>query len=83
MKVIRKVVKQGYAEVESRQTRGVTNIAFPILGSPGHARAVLNVPYIARIDNKVTPSIAAVKELLRETAAELSLLMGHVAGERA
>ena len=81
MKVIRKVVKQGYAEVQSRQTRGVTNIAFPILDSPGRARAVLNVPYVARIDKKVTPSVAAVKELLRETAAELSLLMGHVASD--
>jgi DNA-binding IclR family transcriptional regulator len=78
VKVIGKVVRQGYAEVQSRQTRGVTNIAFPILGSSGHARAVLNVPYIERIDNKVTPSIAAVKDVLRETAAELSLLMGHV-----
>ena len=83
MTVIRKVVRQGYAEVQSRQTRGVTNIAFPILGLPGRARAVLNVPYIERIDNKVTPSIAAVKELLRETAGELSLLMGHVAGDGA
>ena len=83
MKIIRKVVREGYAEVQSRQTRGVTNIAFPILGSPGRARAVLNVPYVERIDKKVTPSIAAIKELLRETAAELSLLMGHVASERA
>jgi DNA-binding IclR family transcriptional regulator len=83
MTVIRKVVRQGYAEVQSRQTRGVTNIAFPILGLPGRARAVLNVPYIERIDKKVTPSIAAVKELLRETAGELSLLMGHVASDGA
>src|SRR3954470_10494290 len=81
--IIRKVVRQGYAQVQSRQTRGVTNIAFPILGSPGCARAVLNVPYVERIDQKVTPSIAAIKDLLRETAAELSLLMGHVAGDGA
>jgi len=39
---------------------------------------VLNIPYIERIDKKITPSIAAVKEMLRETAARLSLLMGHV-----
>jgi hypothetical protein len=38
---------------------------------------VLNIPYIERIDKKVTPSIAAVKEMLRETTARLSLLMGH------
>jgi len=79
--VIRKVVGQGYAQLQSRQTRGVTNIAFPILGSSGHARAVLNIPYIERIDNKVTPSIADVREMLQKTAAELSLLMGHVAGD--
>jgi hypothetical protein len=30
------------------------------------------------IDKKVTPSIAAVKEMLREAAARLSLLMGYV-----
>jgi hypothetical protein len=40
--------------------------------------AALNVPYIERIDKKVTPSIEAVKEMLREMAARLSLLMGHV-----
>ena len=40
--------------------------------------AVLNIPYIERIDKKVTPSVDAVKEMLRETAARLSLLMGYV-----
>jgi DNA-binding IclR family transcriptional regulator len=49
--------EKGYAEVQSRQTRGVTNIAFPIRGRTGHAVAVLNIPYIERIDKKVTPSI--------------------------
>ena len=78
-KIIRDVARKGYAEVQSRQTRGVTNIAFPISGSAGHAVAVLNVPYIERIDKKVTPSIEAVKEMLRESAARLSLLMGYVA----
>jgi DNA-binding IclR family transcriptional regulator len=77
-KIVRDVAKKGYAEVQSRQTRGVTNIAFPIRGSAGHAVAVLNVPYIERIDKKVTPSIGAVREMLRESAARLSLLMGFV-----
>ena len=77
-KIVRDVARKGYAEVQSRQTRGVTNIAFPIRGPTGHAIAVLNVPYIERIDKKVTPSIEAVKEMLRESAARLSLLMGYV-----
>ncbi len=77
-KIVRDVARNGYAKVQSRQTRGVTNIAFPIRGPTGHAVAVLNIPYIERIDKKVTPSIAAVKEMLRESAARLSLLMGYV-----
>src|SRR5437773_6069022 len=77
-KIVREVATKGYAEVQSRQTRGVTNIAFPIRGTLGNAIAVINIPYIERIDKKVTPSIAAVKELLREAAARLSLLMGYV-----
>jgi DNA-binding IclR family transcriptional regulator len=77
-KIVRDVARKGYAEVQSRQTRGVTNIAFPIRGQTGHSIAVLNVPYIERIDKKVTPSIEVVKEMLRESAARLSLLMGYV-----
>src|SRR5437868_4108667 len=76
--IIRDVAKKGYAQLQSRQIRGVTNIAFPVLSTAGQAIAVLNIPYIERIDKKITPSIAAVKEMLRETAARLSLLMGHV-----
>jgi DNA-binding IclR family transcriptional regulator len=79
LKIVRDVAKKGYAQLQSRQIRGVTNIAFPVLGASGHAIAVLNIPYIERIDKKITPSIADVKETLRETAAGLSLLMGHVA----
>jgi DNA-binding IclR family transcriptional regulator len=78
-KIVRDVAKKGYAEVQSRQTRGVTNVAFPIKGIHGHAIAVINVPYIERIDKKVTPSVADVKEMLREAASRLSLLMGYVA----
>jgi DNA-binding IclR family transcriptional regulator len=77
---VREVAKNGYAQLQSRQIRGVSNIAFPILDTSGHAIAVLNIPYIERIDKKITPSIAEVKEMLRDTAARLSLLMGYVDG---
>ena len=76
--VVRDVARKGYAQIQSRQIRGVTNIAFPVLDTAGHAMAVLNIPYIERIDKKITPSTAAVKEMLRETAGRLSLLMGYV-----
>jgi DNA-binding IclR family transcriptional regulator len=77
MKIVREVAEKGYAQLQSRQIRGVANIAFPVIGTSGNAIAVLNIPYIVRIDKKITPSIAAVKEMLRETTARLSLLMGH------
>ena len=77
-KIVRGVARSGYARVQSRQIRGVTNIAFPVLDTSGHAAAVLNIPYIERIDKKVTPSIAAVTEMLGDVTGRLSLLMGHV-----
>jgi DNA-binding IclR family transcriptional regulator len=78
LKITRDVARKGYAQLQSRQIRGVTNIAFPILDGSGHALAVLNIPYIERIDKKVTPSIDAVRAMLQETAQRLSLLMGYV-----
>jgi DNA-binding IclR family transcriptional regulator len=78
LKVVRNVAKKGYAQIQSRQIRGVANIAFPVLNTSGNAMAVLNIPYIERIDKKITPSIPAIREMLRETAQRLSLLMGYV-----
>jgi DNA-binding IclR family transcriptional regulator len=77
-KAVREVARNGHAQMQSRQIRGVSNIAFPILGSAGYAVAALNIPYIERIDKKVTPSIADAKEALADSSRTLSLLMGHV-----
>ncbi len=77
-KNVDEVARNGHAQMPSRQIRGVSNIAFPVLGSAGHAVAALNIPYIERIDKKVPPSIAAAKEALQQGATHLSLLMGHV-----
>ena len=70
--------EEGYAQIQSRQIRGVANIAFPVLDTSGNAMAVLNIPYLERIDKKITPSIPAIIEMLRETAQRLSPLMGYV-----
>ena len=78
LKVVRNVARKGYAQIQSRQIRGVANIAFPVLDTSGNAMAVLNIPYIERIDKKITPSIPAIREMLRGTAQRLSLLMGYV-----
>ena len=69
--------KRGYERMPSRQTRGVTNIAFPVLGSSGYAVGAINVPFIERIDRKVAPDQNAVRDLVGKAAATLSRLVGH------
>ena len=38
-RIVQEVARKGYAQVQSRQIRGVINIAFPILNSSGHGGA--------------------------------------------
>jgi DNA-binding IclR family transcriptional regulator len=66
----------GHEIVPSRQMRGVTNIAFPVIGSTGDAIAAVNVPYLERIDMKLNPEFDAVCRLVEDMAARLSALMG-------
>jgi DNA-binding IclR family transcriptional regulator len=68
--------EQGYALMPSKQIRGVTNIAYPVFSSEGTARAVIQVPYIERVDNVVTPDIDEVSAVLQDVSACLSRLMG-------
>ncbi|EMD9436659.1 IclR family transcriptional regulator [Burkholderia cepacia] len=63
----------GYLRQDSRQAYGVTDLTVPILGPSGHAIAVLTCPYMRRIDAHMAPSVDAVVDGLRETAAHLSM----------
>jgi DNA-binding IclR family transcriptional regulator len=66
----------GHEIVPSRQMRGVTNVAFPVIGSNGDAIAAVNVPYLERIDKKVNPEFDEVCRMVGEMAGRLSALMG-------
>jgi DNA-binding IclR family transcriptional regulator len=66
----------GHEIVPSRQMRGVTNVAFPVIGSSGDAIAAVNVPYLERIDKKVNPEFDEVCRMVGEMAERLSALMG-------
>jgi DNA-binding IclR family transcriptional regulator len=66
----------GHEIVPSRQMRGVTNVAFPVIGNTGDAIAAVNVPYLERIDQKVNPEFGDVCRMVGEMAARLSALMG-------
>ena len=62
-----------YKQCESRQSFGVVDISFPILGPDGNALAVLTSPYIRRIDKHAGPSLDEARVLLQQAAQELSL----------
>ncbi|WDD91180.1 IclR family transcriptional regulator [Burkholderia sp. FERM BP-3421] len=64
---------RGHLQQESRQTFGVTDLTYPILGPSGHAIAALTCPYLRRIDAYVAPSLDAVAASLRDTARGLSM----------
>jgi DNA-binding IclR family transcriptional regulator len=66
----------GHEIVPSRQMRGVTNVAFPVIGSSGDAIAAVNVPYLERIDKKINPEFDEVCTMVGEMAGHLSILMG-------
>jgi DNA-binding IclR family transcriptional regulator len=66
----------GHEIVPSRQMRGVTNVAFPVIGSSSDAIAAVNVPYLERIDKKVNPEFDEVCRMVGEMAGRLSALMG-------
>ncbi|WP_323119027.1 IclR family transcriptional regulator [Burkholderia alba] len=66
----------GHIQQESRQTFGVTDVTYPILGPSGQAIAALTCPYMRRIDAYVAPSVDAISEMLHDTAKSLSMFRG-------
>ncbi|MBB4222571.1 MULTISPECIES: IclR family transcriptional regulator [Variovorax] len=74
--ILQEVRERGYSAMPSKQTRGITNIAFPVMGAADHAIASINVPYIERIDQKSAPDVTQVREIVGNIAARLSALMG-------
>ncbi len=66
----------GHEIVPSRQMRGVTNVAFPVIGSGGDAIAAVNVPYLERIDKKLNPAFEDVCAMVGQMTSRLSALMG-------
>ena len=75
--ILADVRKDGCACMASRQIRGITNVAFPVMGVGNHVIAAINVPHIERIDQKESPSIAQVQEIVGNVAKRLSTLMGY------
>jgi DNA-binding IclR family transcriptional regulator len=74
--ILQEVRERGHAAMPSRQIRGITNIAFPVMGAVGHVIAAINVPHLERIDQKGGPDVTQVRDIVSNIAARLSALMG-------
>ena len=74
--MLQDVRERGYSAMPSKQTRGITNIAFPVMGAADHVIASINVPYIERIDQKSAPDAVQVRGIVGNIAGRLSALMG-------
>lgn len=74
--ILQEVRARGYSAMPSQQTRGITNIAFPVMGAADHVIASINVPYIERIDQKSAPDVVQVRGIVGNITARLSALMG-------
>lgn len=64
--------QQGFEITPSDTTEGVTNIAFPVLDADGRAVAVVNCPYLKRLDNLAVPDRDVVIERYQSFASALS-----------
>jgi DNA-binding IclR family transcriptional regulator len=66
----------GYEMMDSHQTRGVLNLAVPVLGPDGNAIASLTCPFLSRIDRGDAPNARLVLESLKHCGRELSKISG-------
>lgn len=67
---------RGYEAMPSRQTRGVFNLAAPVLRPDGSAIAAVTCPYIERIEDSAAPGVDAVAQRIAQLGRELSLFSG-------
>lgn len=72
-----RIQEQGHEERDSYEIRGVINISYPVLDERGSVLAALTVPYLARIEESVTPK--DVHASLREASALLTEAVGGMA----
>jgi DNA-binding IclR family transcriptional regulator len=69
-----KIRRRGYESRASYEVKGVVNISFPVLSAQGNAVAGLTVPYVKRIEDKI--SVPDVVESLRVASQQISEALG-------
>jgi DNA-binding IclR family transcriptional regulator len=73
-KHLAKIRARGYERRASYQVAGVINVSFPILNVLGQAIAGLTVPYVKRLEEKL--SMNEVVDAVREASRQISEAMG-------
>ena len=66
------VRRQGYEEMPSAQTAGVTNLSVPIIGPMGTVMAVVTCPYTKRLDKADAPNMVEALTQLRAAVNAIS-----------
>lgn len=69
---LQRIREQGCDTMPSDTTVGVTNLAYPVFDPHSQAVAVVNCPYLERIDDLAVPNIEQVKTLYSKLAIELT-----------
>lgn len=69
-----KIRRAGYERRASYEVKGVVNISFPVLSAQGNAVAGLTVPYVKRIEDKI--SVPDVVKVLRVASQKISESLG-------
>jgi DNA-binding IclR family transcriptional regulator len=72
---------RGYERRASYEVAGVMNVSFPVLNLQGEAIAGLTVPYVKRLEDKIT--LTEVVSALREASRRISEAMGAMPSSRA
>lgn len=72
LKRLTAIREQGCEITPSDTTEGVTNMAFPVLDASGRAIAVVNCPYLKRLDSLAVPDQDVVIARYRAFASALS-----------
>jgi IclR family pca regulon transcriptional regulator len=79
MKRLERIRQEGYALGEDEYVTGLRSVAVPVFDQSGHAEAAINVPVFSQLCGK-QELLEQYLPLVRETAATISQLRGHLPG---
>lgn len=76
-KIVEQILKQGHERHVSEITHGVHDIGCPVFDSTGEMIAALSIPFLERIDGKQKADAATALKYLKETAINISRMLGY------